>query len=85
MDVQMNNVRRENITRPAERFTHIYDNTSGYHSVCRGKTVLQLLKYIILKKPSLFELFYVKVLNQKAQKGFVFGRCHHDFLFSGEA
>ena len=56
------------------------------NSVCRGKTVLKLLKYIILKKPSLFEFFYVKVLNQKAQKGFVFGRCHHhDFLFSGEA
>ena len=75
----MNNVRRENITRPAERFTHIYDNTSGYHSV------LQLFKYIILKKPSLFELFYVKVSIQKAQKGLVFARCHHDFLFSGEA
>lgn len=29
MDVQMNDVRRKNITRPAERFTHIDDNTSG--------------------------------------------------------
>ena len=27
MDVQMNDVRRENITRPAERFTHIYDKS----------------------------------------------------------
>ena len=33
MDVQMNDVRRKNITHPAERFTHIDDNTSGYHVI----------------------------------------------------
>lgn len=30
MVAQMNDVRRKNITRSAERFTHIDENSSGY-------------------------------------------------------
>lgn len=80
MDVQMNDVRRKKLHAPRwALYTYWwqYSWIPGYktlykvvwYSVCQGKTVLQLLKYIILKKPSLFELCYVKVLNQKHKKG----------------